>query len=174
MTDQDESEPARAQGRQRFRFNLASLILVVFMLGLWLAWFAKTARTQRAAVAAITKAHGQIFYDWQWRNGHWIPGGKKPSAPQWLVDAFGIDCFGSVTYVSIPNPSESDLSHIGNLDQLRTLAITGTLELTDTGVVQLKRLKNLRTLDLQGGVSSHRSVRELEQALPYLVVNLGY
>ncbi len=173
MTDHGNSEPDSTPRRQRFRFNIASLILVVLMLGLWLAWFARTARTQREAVAAITKAHGQILYDWQWRNGH-FPRGTKPLAPRWLVDAFGIDCFGNVAYVSIPHPSDTELTHISNLDQLRTLVITDTLELTDTGLARLKRLKNLRTLDLRGGVSSHRSVRELEQTLPYLVVNLGY
>ena len=138
MTHHDNPEPNSTPQRQRFRFNIASLVLVVFMLGLWLAWFARSARTQREALAAITKAHGQVLYDWQWRNGHWVPSGKKPSVPQWLVDAFGIDCFGSVTYVSIPHPSESELSHIGNLDQLRTLVITDQLELTDTGLAQLK------------------------------------
>ncbi len=175
MTHHTEPEPTSTPQRQRFRFNIASLVLVVLMLGLWLGWFTRSARIQREAVAAITKARGQVLYDWQWRNGHWAS--QRQEA---LGSAMARGCIrnrllsASVAYVSIPHPSESELSHIGNLGQLRALVITDTLELTDTGLAQLKRLKNLRTLDLRGGVSSHRSVRELEQTLPYLVVNLGY
>jgi hypothetical protein len=70
MTDHAKPDPASAPGRQRLRFNIASLILLVLMFGLWLAWFTRSARIQHEAVAAITKAHGQVLYDWQWRNGH--------------------------------------------------------------------------------------------------------
>ena len=174
MTDPGKAEPTPTPRPQRFRLNIASLITIVLMLGLWLGWFARTARIQREAVAAITKARGQVLYDWQWRNGRPVPRGKKPWAPQWLVNAFGIDCFGNVVSVLIPHPSESDLSHIGNLDQLRALVITEKLELTDTGLTHLKRLKNLRFLDLRGATSSGHSVRKLEPALPYLVINSGY
>ncbi len=153
--------------------SIASLITLVLVLGLWLGWFVRSARFQRDAVAAITKAKGEVLYDWECRNGHWIPHGT-PWAPRWLVDAIGVDHFGNVVYVRIPGPSEAELSHIGNLVQLRTLVITNKLDLTDSGLAHLKRLKNLRTLELRGVSRSGRSVRELEPTMPYLVINLGY
>src|SRR5271157_4589234 len=99
MTHHTKPEPTSTPGRQRFRFNIASLVLMLLMLGLWLGWFTRSARIQREAVAAITKAHGQVLYDWEWQDGHWGLRAKKPWAPQWLVNAFGIDCFGDVAYV---------------------------------------------------------------------------
>ncbi len=170
MSDHDNPAAASKPRRQQPRLSIASLITLVLVLGLWLGWFVRSARIQREAVAAITKAHGEVLYDWECRNGHWVPHGA-PWGPRWLVNAIGVDHFGNVTFVRIPGPSEADLSHIGNLVQLRTLVITDKLDLTDAGLAHLKRLKNLRTLDFRGVWTSARSVRELERALPYLIID---
>ena len=162
-------QPASGSWRNHLRFSLRGLIVAVLLLGVWLAWMVRSARIQRQAVAAIRKAHGRILYDWQWRNGHWIPVGK-PLAPRWLVDAVGVDFFGNVAWVTIPSVSDDDLFHIGQLGQLRDLTITEKLEMTDVGRAYLKGLKNLRILRLRGGMVTFHTLIELQQGSPNLQV----
>ena len=48
--------------------SLRSLLLVVFVIAGWLGWMVHRARVQHAAVAAIQKTGGRVWYDWEHRG----------------------------------------------------------------------------------------------------------
>jgi len=72
----------------------------VLLFGVGLGWIVYRARVQRDAVAAIERAEGTVWYEWQWRNGKPVLNGRTP-CPQWLIDLVGVDYFGSVVRVSL-------------------------------------------------------------------------
>ena len=98
----DQVKPASRPLRRCLRFSVRGLIVAVLVIGAWLGWIVRSARIQREAVAAITKAGGTVTYDWEWKNGKSTPGGK-PWAPKRLVDLLGVDYFGHVTQVAYPH-----------------------------------------------------------------------
>ena len=74
MTDQ--AKPALHFWRRFLRFSVRGLIVLVLVVGVWLGWLVPHARIQRDAVAAITRAQGSAYYDWEWKDGHENPVGK--------------------------------------------------------------------------------------------------
>ena len=106
------TEPARSPWRRYLRLSVRALIVLVLLIGGVLGWIVRGARIQRDAVAAITQAGGEVFYDWQWHNGLAIPGGKPP-APGWLIDTFGVDYFANVVSVDLqPEATSALLVHV--------------------------------------------------------------
>ena len=61
------------------------MMILVLVVGSVLGWFARRARVQRDAVAAIKQAGGVVFYKWQWANNDLIlnasPPGPRGCAP---------------------------------------------------------------------------------------------
>jgi hypothetical protein len=127
-----------------------SLLILVLALAGGMGWIVNRARTQRDVVAAIQKARGQVWYEWEWKSGVLIPNGK-PWWPRWLIDLVGVDYFGNVAYVELDqNGSDAELSQIGRLKQLKGLRLTDPFFVTDAGLAQLDGLTNLKYLYLQG------------------------
>ena len=119
----------------------------------WLAGlgFPQVARIQHDTVAAIEKAGGRVYYDWQVKNSNIIPSAKLP-APEWLVNRVGIDYFGNVVMVLMGGESGTgergsyaELVHVADLSRLEYLNLVGTAA-TDAGLANLKRLTRLETL----------------------------
>jgi len=48
--------------RRFLRFSVRWMIVIVLVIGGWLGWLVRNARIQRDAVAAITKAGGDVIY----------------------------------------------------------------------------------------------------------------
>ena len=142
----DQSNLVSLPWRRFLRFRVRAMIVLVLVMGVWLGWFVRSARSQRDAVAAITKADGLVFYDWNLKNGRKIEE-SKPWSPSWLVNAIGVDYFGSVAAVILPKASDDELIHIGRFNHLRLLVI-GKLEATNSGLAHLRGLTNLSRLDL--------------------------
>src|SRR4051812_18842713 len=88
--------------RRYVRFSVRGLVIAVLVIGGWLGWIAHRARVQREAVAAIKRAGGHVYYDWERNDGKPVPNGK-PRWPRWLVDRLGIDYFGDVDTVFLWN-----------------------------------------------------------------------
>jgi Leucine Rich repeat len=141
---------------QRFvRLSVRGLIIVVLVIGVGLGWLVRSARIQRETVAAIQKAGGHVFYDWEWSNGKSIPMGK-PWARRWFIDRIGVDYFDHVTHVSVtPNGADDALiAQVGRLTRLQVLwhdqsgfdcdYITSTL--SDAGLSHLTGLTDLSLL----------------------------
>ena len=155
---------------QRFlRFSVRGLILIVIVLGAGLGWIVRQAHIQRDAVAAIRKAGGTVSYDWEWKDGKSIRGGK-PWAPRWLVDLIGTDYFGHVAVVDCRGAStatDATLAHVGPLTRLQWLSVYHA-SVSDAGLVHLKGLTNLSFLQLAGTQVTDAGMNELKRSLPSL------
>ena len=144
MTDQTKT--AVRPWRRFLRFSVRGIIVLVLVIGAGLGWLVHSVRIQREAVAAIRRANGKVFYNWQWTNGSPVAGGE-PRGPRWMVKAFGVDYFNSVVSVVIPVASDDDLIQIGKLGQLRDLLIVRS-DMTDAGLAHLKGLTRLNHVGL--------------------------
>jgi hypothetical protein len=186
--------PVSPTWRRYLRFSVRRLIVVVLVIGAGLGWIVRQAHIQRDAVAAIMQTGGSIRYDWEWKDGNPIPGGK-PWAPRWLVDRIGVDYFGHVTaavshHMSAATSdaviaqvgrltgiqslnlhdssiSDSGLVHLKGLTNLQVLLLYRT-QVSDAGLVHLKGLTNLSALQLDGTQVTDAGVEELKRALPSL------
>ena len=78
---------------------MRGLIVLVLVVGTGLGWLVRSARIQREAVTAITKAGGSVQYNWEWADGKPIAGGT-PWVPKRMIDLIGVDYLGHVTRVS--------------------------------------------------------------------------
>jgi hypothetical protein len=181
--------------RRYLRFSLRGTIALILLLGALLGWLVRRAHIQRDAVAAIERAGGTVYYDWQWKNGTYL-GSGQPWAPRWLVDFLGDDYFGHVTYVSVTlAPDEVDLvmtqlerltqvervslarspvgdvrlARIRGLDQIEYLDLSST-RITDDGLVNLAGLRNLSTLLLRRTFVTEGGAQRLKQSLPGVTI----
>jgi internalin A len=144
--------PSPKSWRHRLRLSVRALMVLVLITGAGLGWVIHRARVQREAVAAIRKAGGQVAYNWEWKNGHWVLRGGKPltpNAPRWLVHTLGIDFFGHVALVNISLPDDPDevFTHIGQLEGLEDLLLSGSPP-SDAALVHLNGLHRLRNLEI--------------------------
>ena len=182
--------------RRFLRFSVRGMIVLVLVIGAGLGLFVHEAHVQRDAVAAIKKAGGSVSYDWAWKDGTSVPGGK-PWAPRWLVDLVGVDYFGHVTIVWSPpraGSTDATLAQIGRLTQLQVLdlpesfisdaglahlegltnlfdlGLEGT-QITDAGLAHLKGLTSLTGLWLEGTQVTDAGMNELKRALPGLRIH---
>ena len=120
------------------RFSLRGLIVLVLIVGCWLGWMVRSAQIQRAAVAAIERSGGWVWYDWHFNNGS-VVRNAKPWAPKWLVDRVGVDYFGDVVFVGLRGQgSDAELIHVGHLSRLETL-ILDTTHVNDVGIARAQR-----------------------------------
>jgi internalin A len=161
-----------------------------------MGWMVHRARVQRDAVAAIQKIDGTVRYDWERKDGRSFPNGK-PWEPRWLVDRIGIDYFGHVTQVRLVAThqlSDAELIHISHLSRLEELDLhrspvtdaglahlEGLADLqslhlfhtgvSDGGLVHLRGLARLRNLSIENTKVTDAGVRELQTALPKLIIS---
>ncbi len=163
------STSAEKPRRRRLRFSVRILMLLVLLVGACLGWWVdrvNRANRQRRAVAAILKAHGRVWYDYEFSGEMAIPIGN-PWAPEWLRKRFGDEFFQEVTMVAFQNPlppdpapeearesprvrlAEAQLAAVEGLDRLERLYLVGSWT-TDDGLERLKRLARLRYLNLAG------------------------
>lgn len=82
----------------RWQFTLRTAFIATAVLGVWLGFHLQAARQQQKAVAAIRAAGGWVGYDYAWKDGDWIQGGKS-WAPQWLTNLVGEDALHRVVAV---------------------------------------------------------------------------
>jgi hypothetical protein len=141
--------------RPRVRLSVRALMASVLIVSCGLGWLVHRARLQRNAVAAIRKAGGRVFYDWEFRyvpNGAFNFTGRtggRPRGPKWLIDVLGPDYFDSVKIVYLGKARDLDslMPDVGRLGRLEVLLInSGTL--TEAGSAYLPGLARLRYLCL--------------------------
>jgi internalin A len=121
-------------------------MVLVLILGGGLGWIVDRARVQREAVAAIRMDFEGTGYNWEWKEGSVIRGGK-PWAPRWLVDRMGVDYFGHIAQIQIQSVSENSMLGVGRLNRLEELRFTQPCEI-DAALVHIEGLTNLANLYL--------------------------
>ena len=159
----DSVSPTRPRWlRLNVRLRMRTLLVLVLALGGGLGWVVHRARVQRDAVAAIRRVGGGVAFDWQRASVR--PGSAPPTAPgpDWLRRALGPDFLDTATYVRLngePCQDES-LRAACRLPWLEELIVLNT-GATDAGAEDLRRLKNLRTLDLRLNRMTPRPLRHI-------------
>jgi internalin A len=135
------------RGPRRPRISLRAMLVVVLFLGCSLGWLVHRARVQRAAVDSVERVRGEVLYEWEYKDGKYIPGGR-PWWPRWLVSALGVDYLGSVVRVFVTQDgSDAVLDKISGLARLEELIFTSSSP-SDGGLARLGGLTGLRYLDL--------------------------
>ena len=171
--------------RRWFQYSLRTLLILTTVVAALFAWWSDRGRQQRAAVAAIKVAGGNITYDFEAQNF------SAPRRwPVWLVNRLGVDYFAHVVMVHFgaSGATNNDLKRLGSLVGLRSLDLHETsvtdagleqlsltalqfldlrhTKVTDAGLEQLKELRTLQYLSLGGTRVTDVGVAGLQAALP--------
>ena len=170
------------------RFSLRTLLVVMTVLCVWLGWKVNAARRQKDAVEAITKAGGDVVFDYQIAlNPPGTPALFKvlpnalPPEPDWLRATIGDDYFRKVVAVNLqlrngqPSIAESDLKRLTNLPDLIDVGLVRVRVVSDGSNLQRQindadletvgQLSRLRMLvvdhtDISGSGLSHLAKRK--------------
>ena len=153
--------------RRWFRFSLRMLLVVMTVLCVWLGFKVNAARRQKEAVDAITKAGGQVSYDYQMvpvkagtTDDFSIDADASSIYPAWLRHLFGEDYFRSavnVTFLGGTIP-EADLARLADLPDVRSIyfcqlnvsptGLAAPRHLQDSDLAVFRHLRELRDLNL--------------------------
>ena len=91
--------------RRWYQFSLRTLLVVSVAIAAALGYFSDCVRTQRAAVAAIREAGGDVVYDWEYCDPQSAEAylesiDRQPPIPKWVTEYLGDDVFYSVAVVN--------------------------------------------------------------------------
>ena len=143
--------PKKHRWWNRLRISVGAFLALVLVISGWLGFFVRSGRIQRDAVAAISRAGGQVWYEWEYQDGKYYMGEFHCPWPKWLVDHVGVDYLGNVIRVDFTQRgSDADLAHVGNLGRLEELVLIDS-PVTDSGLAHLRRSTTLESLYLTGG-----------------------
>jgi hypothetical protein len=153
--------------RWRFQLGIRTLLVLTLAAALPFSWLAvemQKAREQKGAVAAIVKAGGFVFYDYQVDDAEdeWGDELAKPSGPAWLRDMIGVDMLSDVTLVV--GIACTDLAHISSFRRLQRLFINDRVG--DADLARLHGLKELKRLDAGTCIATKQAVERFRKALP--------
>jgi hypothetical protein len=99
-TKPDQPTTVKSPRRHWHQFTLRTLLIFVTLAGCgfgWLGFKIREARQEAAAVAAIEKAGGFVFYSFQWEPFNFIYApDAAPPGPKWLRAILGDHFFTSV------------------------------------------------------------------------------
>jgi hypothetical protein len=153
MSMSEPSPPAATSRRFRWRrllqYRLRTLLILMTVIAVWLAWWSHKARRQREAVAALTTLSAKIVYDdYTYGSPPLLLVRTRPYLPKWLVKLLGKDYFANVISVSLPTEvSDADLAPLRGLADLEELDL-GRTRITEAGLEHLKKLTTLKELRL--------------------------
>jgi hypothetical protein len=148
MTDPIESESSQSlelpgkPKRRRLALSLRSLMILILIVGVWLAWQTNRARTIRRAVDTIEKAGGQVLFkspfdaSGQWNS--WL------HPPRWLYRKLGQEYLSDVESVVFAS--------------MKGEACTPE---TMRAIVSLPRLRNLNLFNIPVGDGTMQAIGRL-------------
>ena len=166
-----DATPNAAQPKPRRRwsqYSLRTLLIFVTLAGFGFGWFGlkvREARQQQAAVAAIEKAGGVVWYDYEYDQR--VRDAVLPG-PAWLHALLGDDLFRSVFVVTMyPDEStrsltDADLEHFEGFARVVSLAL-GVTQITDAGLKHLGALNQLEFLSVENTRITNDGLRHLRQ-----------
>jgi hypothetical protein len=140
--------------RRWLQFSLRSFLIAVAVFGVWFGFLVRSARKQQAAVEAILRDGGVVFYDFQSARppASRYDAEAKSTVPAWLLTRLGVDLFHDVEAIIIFDASkitDEALPHIARLTRLRRLHLAGAMNITDAGVAHLASLQRLEVFDVE-------------------------
>jgi hypothetical protein len=172
--------PAAPPRRRRFRYSLRTLLIVVTLIGVWLAVELNRIREKTHAISMLKAWGAGITYDYEWSaSGAYIPNAQPPGL-QWLKRLLGSHYRSNVVKVELfvergmtPEKLNDENAHLlSALTEVDWLMLMDT-NIGDAGLKHLKGLKKLGRLDLEGTRVTSEGVHELCDALPKVRVFYG-
>jgi len=94
-----------------FRVTLRTMLVLVAVLSVLLAWNMNQVRQQRKALARVRELGGAVVYDYQYHYVSTKPiieNDARPPGPRWLRDLIGDDYFMSPDFVYLQNTTVTD------------------------------------------------------------------
>jgi internalin A len=162
----DQPQPSPRPWRIYVRISMRGLIVLVVLIAVGLSWLVNSARTQRAAVAAVRKSGGSVVYEYERTIS-----GKTPW-PKWLTERIGIDYLENVCTVSLPaGGSDADMVHVGHLTHLEEVWLSGS-SVTNAGLMHLEGLNDLWSINLAGTKVATTGVARLSDLRSLTYLNL--
>lgn len=157
--------------KSKAQFSLATLLLMVPVLGVPLGWLAREmdlAKQQRDAVGVLHKSHANAYVQRQPVREN-ISYGTFQSR---LTLALGEDFFSDAVYLHLHRGTDSDLQTVRNLKGLQALVIAESA-ITDEGLAQLKALPQLTVLHMNKTPVTDAGLEHLQSFgnLNQLVIN---
>jgi hypothetical protein len=152
------------------RFSIRTLLIVTAVVAVVLAFLSHRAVKQQRGRDWVASQNGHFMFSHKYDpiTDEWDRKATL-SAPDWLVDAFGIDYFDSVDSVILDNKEVDDLSRLADLQSLRSLAIY--IEIDDKlSFAPLAELPKLRHLSLAYTNISAERLAKLRALLPHVRV----
>ena len=139
--------------RSWLRFSLRSMMLLVVVIAVPMAWKVNRARNQRVVVAELRKLSAGIIYDYQIVNGIYDPNLPQPG-PKWLTDFLGKEYFIEVHHIAVDGPQVNDetIALISKLPGVVSVALvdrTSGAGITDDGMAHFAEMANLEILVLR-------------------------
>ncbi len=149
-----------------FQYSLRTLLLVMLLASIGMSWVAvrmQRARKQKAAVEAIKKLGGFVFYDYEFDQSG-ILQDRTPPGPAWLGDFLGEDFLAAILAVRLAGTQVNDagVRNLRGLTQLQQLYLWDS-QITDAGLEHLKGMTKLQTLDLSGTRVTDAGLEHLEK-----------
>jgi hypothetical protein len=152
-------EPPSTPRRRWLRFSLRSLLLLVVLIAIPLAWKVNQVHNQRVVVAEIQRLKGRVAYDsfMEWKGRPQILKG-----PEWLRGLLSDDFFTDVTVVQIGDPQVTDrtISQIATLPYLKWLSVRSN-EISDDGLKYLAGKNTLEELHLHSSSITDKGLAQL-------------
>ena len=150
-----DEQPTKSR-RRWFRFSLRSMLLLVVVIAIPLAWKVNRARNQRAVVAELRKLNAQIDYYHGYEHYYEMEATKgvqrfvPPPGGKWLHDLLGREYFVEVIQVTVDGPQVTDdtLALIAKLPEIKYVNLNSAPGITDDGLVHFANIHNLEGVTL--------------------------
>ena len=156
--------------RWRFQFSLRSLLVMVVVVALPFSWLAveiKKAKEQKVAAAAIQKAGGFVWYDFELDSlGDLVPNRQRPG-PQWLRRLLGDHFFDAVTSAYVWD--DVAMTYLAQLPRLQELFLISNLPRRNTPPprpINHKLLGGSTTTLDKFSASGRRSIEDYQSCNP--------
>jgi hypothetical protein len=157
--------------KRRVQFGLATLLVFVTLSAVVCSWLTvriKQARRQAEVVVAIRgESKAQVWYDWPLDDLSETNPDPPPPVPKPLTKLLGEDFFGDVDVLWLIGPQVSDatLARAAWLRIISTVWIDSDY-VTDTGLLHLERLIDVKNVCLVGTKVTPDGVKRLQSVLP--------
>ena len=133
--------------RRWLQFSLASLLLVMTVLGLSLGLWTDSARRQEQAAEALRQKGWRIVYHHEMES----PAKPVPPGPAWVREWLGIDYVDYVEAVGFEGDTitDDDLATLRHFPRLTSVYVDDAPNVTDAGLAHLATMKNLYSIILR-------------------------
>ncbi|MFZ5831465.1 MAG: hypothetical protein ACOY3P_15380 [Planctomycetota bacterium] len=145
--------------RRWLQYSLRTLLIVMTLLAVWLAFYTSRARRQARAAKALEEAGAEVLYFNRFQHSANAARFTKPVAPDWLRDLLSVDFVDSVRTVVLtgnhPNVprsepvSDAHLAHLKDLPEVEALILVSRSgSVTNAGLAHVAKLSQLKELML--------------------------